>query len=238
MFKFPKVILLSETWLDPNINLVNIQDYSFVSSHGNGRGGGVSVYLHNSVQYCVRVKSCDRGDNQAFDFIVIELIEYKVGICYMYCPPGSKSVDIFNTVEKLKSRINSKFQFIVRGDYNVNLIKDDTDIAMEFINAANMFALHPVISLPTRISNTRASLIDNFLCDFSLLPARTNIITTDISDHFMIALKLPMFSTKAPAMRHNFSLQNRTIFTQKLINADWTHLYELKQVDAAFNFFI
>ena len=58
----------------------------------------------------------------------------------MYCPPGSKSVDIFNTVEQLKSRINSKFQFIVGGDLIVNLIKDDTDTAMEFINAANMLA--------------------------------------------------------------------------------------------------
>ena len=54
-----------------------------MSSHRHGRGGGVGVYLHNSVQYCVMVKSCDRGDNQAFDFIAIELIEYKVGICCM-----------------------------------------------------------------------------------------------------------------------------------------------------------
>ena len=110
------------------------------------------------------------------------------------------------------------------GDFKVNLIKDDTDTAMEFINAANMLALHPVISLPARISNTCASLIDNFLCDFSLLTARTNVITTDISDYFLIALKLPIFSTKTPAMRCNFSLQNRTIFTQILISADWTRL--------------
>ena len=200
MLKFPKLILLSETWLDANINLVNMQDYSFVSSPSrHGRGGSVGGYLNNSVQYFVMVKSCDRGDNQAFDFIVIELIEYKVEICCMYCPPGSKSVDIFNVVEQLKSRINLKFQFIVGGDLNVNLIKDDTDTAMEFINAENMLVLHPVISLPTRISNTCAFLIDNFVCDFSLLLAdlslllaRTNGITSDISDHFMIALKLPI----------------------------------------------
>ena len=56
MLKFPKVILLSETWLDANINLVNMHDYSFVSSPSRyGRGGGVGAYLHNSVQYCVKV---------------------------------------------------------------------------------------------------------------------------------------------------------------------------------------
>ena len=49
MLKFPKVFLLLETWLDANIDLVNLQDYSFVSSHWHGRSGGASVYLHNSV---------------------------------------------------------------------------------------------------------------------------------------------------------------------------------------------
>ena len=86
-----------------------------MSSHRLGRGGGVGVYLHNSVPYCVKVKLCNRGENQTFDFIVIELIKYNVRICCMYCPPGSKSVDVFNTVEQLKSRINSKFQFIMGG---------------------------------------------------------------------------------------------------------------------------
>ena len=49
MLKFPKVFLLLETWLDANIDLVNLQDYSFVSSHWHGRSGGARVYLHNSV---------------------------------------------------------------------------------------------------------------------------------------------------------------------------------------------
>ena len=80
-------------------------------------------------------------------------------------------------------------------------------------------------------------MIDNFLCDSSLLLAHTSVITTDISDHFMIALKLPICSTKTSVMRRNFSLQNRTIFTQKSISADWTHIYELKHFDAAFNYF-
>ena len=39
-------------------------------------------------------------------------------------------------------------------------------------------------------------------------------------------------------MRRNFSLQNKTTFSKKLISADWTHLYELKQVDAAFNYIL
>ena len=54
----------------------------------------------------------------------------------------------------------------------------------------------------------------------------------------MIALKLPIYNAKAPTMRRNFSLKNKTNFTQKLISADRTHLYELKQVDAVFNHFI
>ena len=87
--------------------------------------------------------------------------------------------------------------------------------AVGFINAANMLALHPIISLPTKISNTCASLIDNFLCDFSLLPARTTVTTTVNSDHFMIALKLPISSIKTPTMRRNFSSQYIGLFLYK-----------------------
>ena len=116
----------------------------------------------------------------------------------MYCLPGNKSVDIYNTVEQLKGRINSNFQFIVGRDFNVNLIKMILVLQWNLLMPQTMLALHPVISLPKRISNTCASLIDNFVCDFSLQPARTYIITTD---YLMIELKLPICSNKTPAMR-------------------------------------
>ena len=98
-----------------------------------------------------------------------------------------------------------------------------------------MLALHPTITLPTRVINTTKSLIDNFLCDFSFLPANTNVITTD--DHYAIALHIPNVTFVNPVIKRNFNSKNREYFTRKLINSDWSHLYASKDVNKAVNYF-
>ena len=100
--------------------------------------------------------------------------------------------------------------------------------AVEFLYAVN--------TLPTKVTNTNKSLIDNFLCDFSFLPANTNVITTDISDHYAIALHIPNIVFANPVMKLNFCSRNREFFTQKLINYDWSHLYAIKDVNKAVNY--
>ena len=187
----PKVIMITETWLTSDTSLTNITGYSIMSSPRTfGRGGGAEVYVHDSIKYRVKAKSCEINADCYIAYLLLELIEYKLALCFIYCPPRSTVENIASTIESFKRLVSNKYNLIVGGDFNVNLLDLDDDNAVEFFNAVNLLALHPTITLPTRVTNTTISLIDNFLCDFSFRPANTNVITTDISDHYTIALHI------------------------------------------------
>jgi hypothetical protein len=147
-------------------------------------------------------------------------------------------VDIVNTIEHLKHLTGHNLNFIAGGDFNINLLHDDNEIATEFLNSINLLALHPVISIPTRVTNTSTSLIDNFSCDLSKLPAKTNVITTDVSDHYIIALHVQNVTKTNTVSRRNFSIENKAIFSTKLMVGNWTHLYSITDVDMAYSYFI
>ena len=138
----------------------------------------------------------------------------------MYCPPRSIIENIASTIESLKRLVSNKYNLIIGGDFNVNLLDLDDDNAVEFLNDVNFLVLHPTITLPTRVTNTTKLLIDYFLRDFSFLPVNTNVITTDISDYCAIALHIPNLAFANPVMKRNFNSKNREFFTQKLINSD------------------
>ena len=189
----PKVILVTETWLSANspaVN-VNVSNYCLVSSpRVTGRGGGVAVYVHNSVNFVVKDKSYDHGALKGIDYLLIELLQLKMSLCCMYCPPSTPLRNILSILEQVKATCALNTALVVGGDFNINLLDTTAEISSDFLNELHNLSLHPVISLPTRVTDTSATLIDNFLCDFSLLPITSNVIKVDLSDHFMIALKL------------------------------------------------
>lgn len=92
---FPKIILITETWLSSNSSLINIDKYSFISSPRHKRGGGVGVYIHDSLHYCIKKLSSDSAIDHVIDYLLIEVHEYKLAICCMYCPQSCKLDDIF-----------------------------------------------------------------------------------------------------------------------------------------------
>ena len=73
---FPKIFMLSETWLAQNSFLESVENYSFISSlRTTNRWGGVRIYIHNSVKYIIKEKSADSTvNNNNIDYIVIQLI--------------------------------------------------------------------------------------------------------------------------------------------------------------------
>ncbi len=235
----PKIMLLTETWLCIDGCAVNIPNYSFVSSPRTlGIHGGVGAYICDSVKYCINVKSCEQMVPNAanIDFLLLELTEFNMAVCCLYCPPGTKPTDILKLIDFLKS-CTKMSHFVAGGDFNINLLVDN-NLSLEFLNSLHTVSLHPVISLPTRVTSTSSTLLDNFLCDFSLLPAQTNVIKTDISDHYLIAMQLNINLTSKLIKRRIFSNKNKINFANRLQQADWRHLYSLMNVDDAFKYFI
>ena len=112
----------------------------------------------------------------------------------MYRPPQSKEKEFLKDYSKLNEIIGQqKDKEIVIGiDHNMDFLKaskhTNTQKFMEYNLEINML---PVISKPTRITDTSATLIDNILISGKLQQAyHSGIIISDLSDHLPTVIKL------------------------------------------------
>ena len=170
------------------------------------------------------------------DFSLLELTSVNNALCCMYCPPKIKPNEITAVIEYLKSL--TKFPLVVSGDFNVNLLEENNNVVIEFVNSLHLINLYPTITLPTRVTSISATLIDNIVFDSSFLPAYSHVIRTDISDYFLTVLLLHFSKSNIMANRRNFCVTNKTNFTNKLRRANWNHLFSLHDADSTFNHFI
>ena len=145
--------------------------------------------------------------------------------------------DIIDTISALRKRLNGSSHFVVTGDFNINIL-NDTNLSTDFLNELHALSLHPIIMLPTRVTNNTATLINNFMCDFSFLPVRTYIVKIDVSDHYLIALLLPTNIIDAALKVRNFCANDKQEYFRKLVSTYWDHLYEIQDIDKAFDYFI
>ncbi len=60
---------------------------------------------------------------------------------------------------------NNNNEVIVAGDFNINLLQiNDRHVFGEYFDMVTSHSFYPKITLPTRLSNNHAILIDNFFC--------------------------------------------------------------------------
>ena len=200
-------VILTETWLtvesDSTFNIPGFYSYSL---YRDGVGGGIKLYLKNSIQS--KLLSDLAFINGLFEMLTVELLfdRNKVVLTSVYHPPTSsvarnnEFIDSF--VLHLKMLLERKIPVIVAGDVNINLLNPYNYVYVDtFIY--NMFELGfiPVVTLPTKfnIANaiTRYSIIDHIYVSTELRNFRSFVIPVDITDHFPVGalLKLPFTFT-------------------------------------------
>ena len=77
-------------------------------------------------------------------------------------------------------------EVVITGDFNMNLLKlKERSKYAEFLDTMIKNSYFPKITLPTRLSKSSATLIDNFYCKLSKpgLCTQSGIIYTNLSDH-------------------------------------------------------
>ena len=163
----------------------------------------------------------DIFDEGVFESVFIEIIDkgesYIVGVIYR--PPGSDMSRFFEHLDNVFDKVSGKRLYLM-GDFNLDLIKNDQHTATgKFLNCMNSSGLHPLISLPTRITSSTATLIDNIFTSDFLKPIRSGLIFTSISDHlpsFAIFGCTDVGSENGPryTLRRKIGVMNKERFRQ------------------------
>ena len=96
---------------------------------------------------------------------------------------------VSNFIEaKLSSIASGPGDLVFCGDFNLDMLRINEDTNSEnFYNAMNSFSLVPIISRPSRVTDTSFTLIDNFFVS-KLDRFTSGLFSVNISDHYPIFL--------------------------------------------------
>ena len=199
--KQPDEVILSETWLkEGEERYVDIKGYTYEGiNRKHKKGGGVSFLVKDRLIYKTRPdlsKNCQHNSYEHF-FIELKGSSYNAIIGSLYRPPNT-NVDKFlveynDTLERIGSEKNK--EVILGMDHNLDLLKQSSHKRTQtFVENTLDHALLPVITKPTRISRTSATLIDNVIISDKLqLNYTSNILVSNLSDHLPCYVEIKEF---------------------------------------------
>ena len=239
------IIGISETHLkDKPSNILNIEGYNLEHVNRIGRQkGGVCLYVSDKIKYKLRNDLCQANSTFESCFIEIECNSQNVVIGVVY--RSHTSIDNFVTdIDPIFNKLNSeKKLFYVMGDFNIDLLKADTDRPVnDYLDLIYSYSIIPTVYKPTRITATSATVIDNILTNNEEI-IQSSIIVTDVSDHFPTVLTIDIdlvyqnSKEKNYLYKRNHSDHNISKFKQKLSDVTWHEILNNVDVNDDYNKF-
>ena len=249
------VIAISETWHDNssagaknNPKLANfLIDYlEFnVNRKNNQRGGGVSIFVNKGYS-CKLISDMSAGVENLFECVTVELTlnrGEKTVISCIYRKPSTNIPEFTTHIEQIFSPATCRKMYIC-GDFNIDLLKyNDHEPTKNFVDSLFSIGFFPLITKPTRITDTSATLIDNIYTNQLDTEHHSGIFITDVSDHlpiFSISTKnfeRPRTETQCHTTRR---VNTETVdkLRRKLASQDWSNVLNTEDVNIAYNDFI
>ena len=187
------IIGLAETWLDTESEkLLSVKGFKAVcASRKSKSGGGVAFLIREGLTYR------ERGDlgqfiEGEFESIFVEIVRGEnkrneiIGVIYR--PPGGDITRFNEHMNEIFKKVGGLNAYIM-GDFNVDLLKaDGHKLTNDFLQGFYTGGFYPLISLPTRITDSTATLIDNIWTNDLGVKVESGLVSVRISDH------LPIFS--------------------------------------------
>ena len=242
----PDFIMICESFLNQdNCGFYHITGYSLIEKHRSiTTGGGVALYIKDGFSYRAR-DDLSTFHEGLFESIFVEIdvnnSAKKLILGEIYRVPNTNQRDFIDKYNSIITKIG-KNDIIIGTDQNLDLIKSGTDSNIQdFLNLNYSNGIIPLVTKPTRITHTSATLIDNIYTNVSNFTSiKSGIISADISDH------LPVFAffNKIPNKKEHkgpLKFQYRQINDKNLAKVrddlsshDWSGVQSVS-VDEAFD---
>ena len=182
------ILAINETRLDSSIQNgeVSIPGYTLERKDRNRNGGGVALYIRDSINY---KRLIDLPDDN------IELISIQVSkpkakpfiVCTWYRPPGS-TTELMNRFEDVLQKLDSYHMEVdIIGDLNCNVAATSPDCSTQkLLDICDSYQYSQLIDQPTRITQLKSSIIDLFLTNHPRNFSYSGVANIGISDHCLV----------------------------------------------------
>ena len=187
------IIGLTETWLDDESEKrFSVTGFKAIfASRKKKGGGGVALLVREGLTYRER---SDLGTFKegVFESVFVEVVRGEgrrnelIGVVYR--PPGGDVSEFNAEMVSILGKIKNDVSYIM-GDFNIDLLKVNNHApSNDFMSTFTASSFFPLISLPTRLTDTTATLIDNIWTNNIVTQCRSGLVTVRLSDH------LPVFT--------------------------------------------
>lgn len=244
--KLTHIIGLSETRLTSDVDndILFIQNYSTpyrrdVGGHPKHRG--LAYYVHDSIRHVVSRRT--ELEHERLESMWLQITQTHAAprlVGFIYRNPGVlESSWVSDFTDMIDKALAITKDILLLGDFNIH--HPDTDINWAPTTAA--FGLEQLITEPTRVCNTRASMLDHIYKTADIMVTDVEVSSDTISDHYAISCIWLFKLLKTPTKGHttveyrSFKRFNEIAFLHDLSCIDFTIIYNCSSPDEALELF-
>ena len=171
------IVTMSETWLKDNSLLlqhVTIPGYSQVFRNRETRGGGVGIYIKESIKFKWRTDIESRYSQMEHLWIEVpgrnKNSKALIGTIYR-SESHMNYADWLQAFDALLGDITISWDglLLITGDFNVNLLDQASSMTRQYANILDSFNLIQHVTKPTRTTKSLATLIDHIILPCPLI---------------------------------------------------------------------
>ena len=184
----------------------------------NKKGGGIGFLIDENLIFREVHDVSNYNNNMEQITIEINGNNENILITSIYRPPNTSPTKFMDEYKNLIVKLNQNCRNIAVGmDHNLDFLKHHIHSCMnDFLQLNLDNELIPCINIPTRITKSSATLIDNIMISMHLHDkSESNILISDISDHLPSLCQLGGFHQSVNQKRY---VSRRKLTEQKLQN--------------------
>ena len=222
------ILGISETRLNLQSNSeLSIPNYTFFRKDASrSPQTGLGIYVHNDVlPYATRRPDLETdGVESMWVQLKRSAKDSTILICILYRNPSYNYAwyDDFVHMMDLVTAANPKSDYIILGDFNIDLLKPHTS----WKSTCNLFGLQQLVQQPTRVTPTSSTLLDHIYTNNVDRVYNVHLSDVSLSDHSPIVCTLSWRPVKRTKGEHT------TIEYRSAKNFNQTSfLYDLRHVN-------
>lgn len=197
--------------------------------------GGCAIYCKDEIIFKERSDLVKASIPYVFECSAIEaqLNNKKVIIISIYRPNSYPRCDInlfFEQIHHLLQNLtDSNSQYIIAGDFNVNVLLNNSE-TQKFLSILQGFGANLTVHEATRITSNSATCIDNFITNLNNYDVA--VLPSHISDHTAQIFSFPVGKAHSKSVRKQIRLINNSTvktFLELLSVENWDDLFYLPE---------
>lgn len=174
-------IILTETWIknDDEAQRLKLPNYThYYNYRKKTRGGGVSLFIHNSLKHEYLEEQCEEGNH----FLWVHLDTFSLDIGAIYKQPAANTEKF---LENYNQHLARRKRVIVFGDLNLNLLTNEKPVKeyKEILRENNIKILNKITpEYCTRETISSKTIIDHVCTNLQNNTFQMSIIESSIAD--------------------------------------------------------